>query len=105
METRSWRPRPRLRQSHLEDGRAAAPECLPNRWYTDDVAIFYYYRLWGICLLGYIIPETAKHDWVHGIGSGIAGLDEMDGADHAKTKTERTVAFVRPIEFGAESLK
>ena len=34
------------------------PECLTSRWYSIDVASFYYYGLWRLSLLEFIAPPN-----------------------------------------------
>ena len=85
--------------------RRTPPDCVESRWYTCDVASFYYYALWRFDILEYAVPKNASLEWWPGLEQDVESDDVEEVKAEAQRRTKSVIDFVRSDRCGEELLK
>ena len=77
------------------------PECLTNRWYSCDIASWFYLLLWKLTALDHFIPLDAKLSWWPGMEDEVdENTTDEEKEQKAHTRTQSTISFVRSLDCG-----
>ena len=87
----------------------APPECLPRRWFSADIAGFYYCGIWKLSTPDMLCQEMAvllgDMGWISRPMMIPSELKQNRAKAESLTKKSRAVEFARPELCGRELLK
>ena len=74
------------------------PEFLTNRWYSADIASWFYLLMWRFSISEHAVPPDAHLSWRPGSGNKNEDEDIADQEEIRKKKSAKTIEFARSTD-------